>query len=323
MQFQYPYDDSDIKVFYKKEKYLELHEWGMKGELFFTEIKKTDIKSKKKIIYKTYDDLQEKILINYHREMFHCFLDVLSTILYEHEKNKNILFLINIHDMDSAFFKEKYNLFFFNLLNKMKINYDVLSLPKNNVIHISNFYSYNKYLPITYNSVALIEKVTSYLSENKQPTKKVYVSRKNTSRVKTDKHLFGDKGKTGLLFPDDNRLDNEIIMENFFKTLGFEIICPEDFGSFEDQIKYFSSVKILAGVTGAGLLNSIFMPRGGTIFELSTPLAGNGIESLHHFYKETSFVKQHKFMSITNFRNSQYIIDSIKKDKWLVKFLND
>lgn len=323
MLFQYPIFDKVTKVYCKESKYLELFEWGRQEELFYREIDKKNPEFKTKTIYRTYDTLEEKILINYHRELFHCFFDVLGTILYEYQKNNNMLFIINIHDIDSNFYKETYNLFFFNTLNTMKIRYEVVSLPPNHIIHISNFYVYNKYLPLMYDTVALIESTGKSFYNNKNPNKKVYVSRKKITRVKTELQMFGNTPKNQLLFSDDKRLDDEDTMEKFFAGLGFEIIYPEDFGTFEDQIKYFDNVKMIAGVTTAGLSNLVFMPRGGTVFELSTPLVSNGVESIHHFYKEMSFVKQHKYISITNFRNTKNIINAIKKDKALMELLNE
>ncbi len=323
MLFQYPHHDKATKVFCKESKYLELKEWGFEGEPFFKEIDKKSKIFKEKTIYRTYDTLDEKILINYHRDIYHCLFDVLGTILYEHQKNRNVLFLINIADFESNFFKETYNLFFFNTLNKLKVKYEVLCLPPNNIIHISNFYTYYKYLPSMYDIFALIELTGKEFYTDKKPDKKVYVGRKKVTRTKTEYQMFGNTDKSNLLFTDDKRLDNEEIMEKFFQSLGFEIIYPEDFGSFEDQIKYFSTVKVLAGVTSAGLINAIFMPRGGTVLELSTPLLAIGREAVHHFYREISFLKQHTFISITNFRKSQYIINSIKKNKGLVNLLNE
>ena len=324
MLFQYPKHDKVTKIFCKETKYLELFEWGhQQGDLFFNEINKTDPIFKTKTIYRTYDNTEDKILINYHRELYHCLFDVLGIVLYEHQKNKNVLFIINVHEIDTAFYKETYNLFFFNVLNKLKIKYEVVTLPPNNIIQISNFYTYHKYLPLMYDTVALIENSAKEFYTNKKPYKKVYVSRKKITRTKSEMQLFGSDSRNNLLFLDDKRIDNEDLMEQFFIKLGFEIIYPEDFGTFEDQIKYFDNVKMLAGVTTGGLINAVFMPRGGTVFELSTPLLGNGMESIHHFYKEISFVKQHKYISITNFRNAKQIIDFIKKDKALVSFLNE
>lgn len=322
MWFQYPDFDKNTKIFCKEKKYLELFEWGREGELFFKEIKEEDKGFKKRIIYKSYDNDQEKILINYHREFYHCFFDVLGTILYEHQKNKNVLFIINIYDINPEFYKEIYNLFFFNTLNKLKINYEVVSPPPNNIIQISNFYTYYKYPPSMYDVITLIEQTGKDFYNNMTPEKKVYVSRKKVTRTKSDLQLFGGLSKERLLFADDKRIDDEDKLEQFFKNLGFEILCPEDFGCFEDQIKYFDNVRVLAGVTTAGLINAVYMPRGGTVLELSTPLLGNGRESIHHFYKEISFVKQHTYISITNFRNAQNIINYINKNKGLENLLN-
>lgn len=323
MLFQYAYYDKVTKIFCEEEKYLELFEWGREGEHFFNEIESSNPKFKEKTIYRTFCNSNPKILINYHRDIYHCVVDILGTILFEHQKNKDTVFLLYISQFDSNFFKESYNLFLFNTLNKLKIKYEVLNPPSNNIIHISNFNTYYKYLPLMYDTVVLIEKLAEEFYKKSKPTKKVYVSRKKITRNKSQQYLFGDVDPSTLLFTDDNRLDDPEAMEKFFSQLGFEIIYPEDFGSYEEQIKYFTDVRMLAGVTTAGLLNAVYMPRGGTVIELSTPLLGNGRESIHNFYKEISFAKQHKYLSLTNFRNSKIIIDFIKKDKSLVKWLND
>ena len=60
------------------------------------------------------------------------------------------------------------------------------------------------------------------------------------------------------------RLENQIEVENIFKSFGFEIIFPQDM-SFHDQLQTFSEAEFIAGASGAGLTNVIFANKNANI----------------------------------------------------------
>jgi hypothetical protein len=176
-------------------------------------------------------------------------------------------------------------------------------------IKVSNFYLLDNVIQTIYPEIVYNE-VQKYVFGNKGPNKKVFVSRKI-------RHQHADG--------HDIRISNDDLVEDVFKNLGFEIVYPETFQNFIDQINYFSNVKILAGVTGAGLTNSVFMPPGGTVIELSTILnlslgSDTIFSEVHEYYKMISLFKKHLYFSISNvsgkaedFINNKDAIDMIRK----------
>jgi hypothetical protein len=88
------------------------------------------------------------------------------------------------------------------------------------------------------------------------PAKKVYVSRKNSSRS----------------------LHNETEIEDALKKIGFDIVYSEKL-SIEQQINLFSNVSILISSHGAGLTNIAFMKPNTVLIEIFEDLS-----IVSHFY---------------------------------------
>jgi hypothetical protein len=145
--------------------------------------------------------------------------------------------------------------------------------------------------------------------DGEDPHKKVFISRKK----RHDKAPNWDK-----------RSDSDEDLENLFLSMGFEILYAEDFSNFVDQILYFRKVKTLAGVTGAGLTNAVFMPPGGNVIELLTVLNFNDdirqFSEVHDYYRIISLFKDHMYVSVSNastkaedLLSNQRAIELIKK----------
>jgi capsular polysaccharide biosynthesis protein len=66
---------------------------------------------------------------------------------------------------------------------------------------------------------------------------------------------------------------NEAHIETAFQRRGFDIIYPEAM-AFEDQIALYSRAQWVAGISGSGLHNSVFMQPGATVVELGDPRYG-------------------------------------------------
>jgi len=77
------------------------------------------------------------------------------------------------------------------------------------------------------------------------PVKKIYISRKNSKRSPK----------------------NESEIEEYFISIGFQIVELEKLNLIE-EIKLISSVKVLAGIHGAGLANQIWMKEGGIVIDI-------------------------------------------------------
>ena len=63
---------------------------------------------------------------------------------------------------------------------------------------------------------------------------------------------------------------NEAHIETAFQRRGFEVIYPETM-RFEDQIALYGRAEAVAGISGSGLHNSLFMRPDATIIELGDP----------------------------------------------------
>jgi hypothetical protein len=66
---------------------------------------------------------------------------------------------------------------------------------------------------------------------------------------------------------------NEAHIETAFRRRGFEVIYPEAM-RFEDQIALYSQARWVAGISGSGLHNSLFMQPDTTVIELGDPRYG-------------------------------------------------
>jgi hypothetical protein len=63
---------------------------------------------------------------------------------------------------------------------------------------------------------------------------------------------------------------NEVAVEAEFEARGFQVLYPETL-SFEQQVGYYSRAQWVAGVSGSGLHNSLFMQPTANLIELGDP----------------------------------------------------
>jgi hypothetical protein len=134
------------------------------------------------------------------------------------------------------------------------------------------------------------------LSENSASNKKIFLSRKND--------VNKDNAANRHIYEDD--------AEEFFRSIGFEVVNGESFGSLKKQIEFFDQVSVFAGYTGSGLTSSIFMKPGQTLIEIVCPIkfgkCGNdgGDEwEIHNFYKTFSVLKNHTYIAVPNVDRSK------------------
>ncbi len=98
-----------------------------------------------------------------------------------------------------------------------------------------------------------------YIGKNRiKPFRKIYISR---SGVNNRKVVNNDEVEALMI-------DN-----------GYEIIHPQNY-NFEEQVKLFSECKTMVGLTGSGLTNMLFMPKGGSVVEFKMQ---NDFTNLHYF----------------------------------------
>jgi Glycosyltransferase 61 len=88
------------------------------------------------------------------------------------------------------------------------------------------------------------------------PASRLYLSRRRFSRGNFERVIA-----------------NEVDMEAEFRRRGFKILYPETMG-FEDQVGHYAHADWIAGISGSGLHNSLFMGDDTHLIELGDPRYG-------------------------------------------------
>jgi beta-phosphoglucomutase-like phosphatase (HAD superfamily) len=209
-------------------------------------------------------------------------------------------------------------------LGKGNIKHQAINLSKYDGVVLNNFYVADATIEMHHPPVVHNFFKNYVKDENIKPFRKVYLSRK---RMQKREYLENSVSFENISVSHDNRIDDHDKIENLFFELGYEIVCSEDFKTFEDQINYFYEVETLIGLTGAGLSNMVFMQSGGTVIELFTPLLiVNGeqelCEEFHFFYHIIATAKNHRYISINNSeRQTELIKDRIHTDTKFLEFI--
>jgi hypothetical protein len=208
-------------------------------------------------------------------------------LFYSRIRNRNIkLYIYTLRDFFGKDGKEhwqKIKDFFTHYLIDVGVDFEFLDTSNFDAIKINNFLIIQKgFSPIGIK--VLSSRVKKYLPEsNIKPFRKVFVARKD--------YL-------------DQRIDDTNRVHEFFINAGFEIVYPESFETFLEQVNYFSECRVIAGVSGSGLSNCIFMKPGGSMIELSSIFRPNSDSypvEVHHYYRIMANVMKHLYLSISNF----------------------
>lgn len=279
---------------------------------------------------------QKKVILKATPSFYHFFIDLLGNIVNFFNYDKDILFLIDINGFFVDYDGRKEFLEFF--LKTNKINYKFINGSFQN-IKVNNFYNplhiYGIPEPVPFDANKIYEYLLKYFNIiNHAPIDKVYISRKNMEQKKLfiNKNDLLNKNKSKIIYNEisTKRIDDEEKIENFFKNHGFKIVYGENFNhNLSEQINIFYKAKLLVGLTGGGLTNSLFMQPGSSVLELSTSLffndeSGEGlIEDEHHFYKILSRSKNHFYYAIDNsLMNADAIIKKINNNKVLMELIH-
>lgn len=217
---------------------------------------------------------------------FHYFYNIMIPALKAIRSldNKKIHFVLDSHYKKQD--RDNFDILLTELLYEKRINYTTITGGDYEYINAKNFIVLNStFMP---EGVDLLYEylIGKYQTIQSPPNKKIYISRKNQQTA-------------------EKRVDNEEDLENFFRSKGFEIVYPEDLRTFKEQFELFNSCQILAGISGSGLANLVFMQKGQTVIEIVTELeirgSYDGIRmEVHHFYKEMSSPKNHTLINIFN-----------------------
>lgn len=199
-----------------------------------------------------------------------------------------------------------------------KIKHKVVNFREFDAIYIDNFFRLSNGFSEFSRFNDIYEYFLDYVKDKSvEPTRKVFLSRRKVSQPEYFEYVDPFTSETRRA--DPSRIDDEKALDDMFKKLGFEIVYPEDFESFQDQINFFYSVKTIASLTSSGLTNSIFMQPGGTVVEIITPLTARPISNgdpgylnreFHNYYKNISATKGHLYIGLPNTYAS---IDKLKE----------
>jgi hypothetical protein len=257
--------------------------------------------------------------------------DDLAEIVYAIKKYPDLELVIDVTEVRGALTTPEWDFigYFLKCLDKEKVKYTLVELKKFDIVYINDF----TLLAFPFHSGARLDMLAEFFKKHvtnpkEEAHKKVFVSR--------GKMNWRDPLKDAVNFSyiDDNRIDNHSEIEQVFKDLGFEIVYPEDFKNFQEQVDYFYKVKVMASLTSSGMVNGVFMQPGGTMIELVTPLItqspvvsneylkNNGIDpkeyeldlntvqEIHMFYHNLAFFKEHTYIGIPNYFRSS---DKVRK----------
>jgi hypothetical protein len=221
-------------------------------------------------------------------------------LFYSRIKNRKIKLYIYLLKGNLRYW-EKLEAFLIKYLKDLNVEFEFLNDHEFESITIDNvFLLLNNFSPFLSN---LINKKTKKYVKNVSatPFRKIFVARER-----------------GI----SQRIDDDSKIRDFFISSGFEIVYPEQFETFIDQINYFSECRVLAGISGSALANSIFMKPGGAVIELSS-FFGAGQYSypleFHHFYRIMANTRGLLYFSVSNLSakaidilNNQKALDIIK-----------
>lgn len=263
-----------------------------------------------------------KMLLFLNPEFYHAIADTLAIILAEYRKDPMMHFIIDMSYKDRGRITDGFVDFFVDMLNKLKIKYELVKLD-NGIILLDNFCLV---VPVNYGykrMEILAEEIQKLYGNHSKPERKVFISRKShgPARYRTKRYYDSD----ALMFPTDNRMDDEQALETLFAKFGYEIIYPEEFETFEEQVRFFGTVKTLIGITGAGLTNMIFMKPGTSVIELSVPMGyvgdlRNFEFTFHGIYKEMASANKMFYGDIVTMR-SYHDVESLVNSNTLLKMI--
>lgn len=168
------------------------------------------------------------------------------------------------------------------------------------------------------------------IESDKIPHKKVYLSRTHMAESRSKRQLPLVPNSKNQ-FTDDIRMENEAVLENFFRNRGYDILIPEHrFSTLKEQVEYFDEVSVLAGVTGSGLVNCLLMQDSQLLIEIVAELVfdeghdGASFQVLNsEFYLHDSYIKEHTYLAIPSRRDPYKVIKSLEGlDKKLISGSN-
>lgn len=239
------------------------------------------------------------------------------------------------------------------LANKLKDRGYGVDYIETDYFYVTNFIvAFNSFLKSYARPFSYVPKVRRFISEDITTSsygRKVYLSRsKTTTSVGNRNSEFNNylilNQELNLTMKESlelvranhqykfcTRIDDEQLLENYLKNLGFEVLIPEDFNSYQAQLDYISEAKILASITSSGLYGAYALNPEATVVEFVTPFGetdatGNLIAhttSLEDCYRAIALTQGNRYVPISNLNcRAEDIISQIESDANLKALLS-
>ena len=279
-----------------------------------------------------------KVYKKFTSSIYHMFADDISEVISAIEIYPKSQYILDVTDIRPSldlpewdFFKE-----FLTTLGDKNIDYMLVDLFHMDLVYINNV----SLCIFPFQSGIKADNLFNFFNycvtdTDVKPYRKVYLSRKKVIKEST----IYEK----LVYKSDTRIDSHEEIEDLFLSHGFEVVYPEDFGNFREQVNFFYSVKTLASITSSGLVNACFMQDNGNVIEIVTPLVAahplmtkkyleendygsnmNIVTEMHSFYHDLATLKNHLFIGIPNLlRKTSEIKKYISNNKILESILNN
>ena len=331
MEFYSPQEESSWR--FRKEKHLVLpgktteNNWGrlrlIPHNANAEEWKKLETDSLGNPDIYDFTNGQNQYLVEYPPSFFHVLVDFIPLMMRAREPGPTQGDLIIYFPPFENPFQDEMRSFIFNWMSRKKVNHRILNAFAFKGAIISNFVYKPNFL-MTSESIDLLRKFKEMNLTNKniEPWRKVYVSRKKQI-LKTPAAVIGNADRSKIKYHNDERMDNEEKLEEYFKSKGFEIFVAEDMVDFKSQMQYFHETKTIVGVTGAALINAAFMQNGGKLIELQVPLTVGGIEMIHIDYHGLSYKMEHQYLTVSSNREADTVLHKIQSNPALESLICD
>lgn len=285
-------------------------------------------------------DGKNKLVRSICNSFYHSVMDDLSEIINALKIYPDHELIIDISDVENGIkskdpFWDFFN-FFLETLDIKKIKYKLVCFKKYDVIYMDNFVFVEFVYETGQKANAVYDFFTERIPEKGtvEPYRNVYVSRKKREEFSSTVEVSESKGMSSNV---DMRMDDHDAAEEYFASLGYEIVHSELFPSFGEQLRYFYSVKTLVSISGSGLTNAVFMQPGGTVIEIVTPLFTTVppptgpkditkpfyVQEVHNFYKMLAFYMNHYYVGIQNItRKFEDFKNSVESNQDLKRFID-
>lgn len=269
-----------------------------------------------------------KLVIRVSRTFFHMLLDTCAVVLDKLAENPDLHVVLLSppvdRNLDLGNTQMVLDEFVRTLSEDNGVEVTVLNPNSDQRFLINNFFLLND----AAGSLSSTERVIELFGVEKRVARqeqrlKVYLSRRKTV---SNQNLPLDLGinieskdfRKQYEYKTNDRIDDEKLLEDYFFSLGFTVICPEDFENFSDQLDFFATAKCIVSVTSASLTNSIFMRPGGVLVELITPLVtptgpDSEIRSVHPMYQMLATLKNHTYVGIPHERIAANLVHKIEQ----------